>query len=417
MKISSEIFYQHFGEISVNLCLKSVNMNVETQQFISENIDKDIHQLALQSKRFPLVDLPLAIRQINGKQKIRYKVPRFYNNENILYPAQLSLEQSSSETTAIYKSTLCEGNFLVDLTGGFGVDCCFMSSHFQEVVYVERQAELCDLARHNFHVLGENHISIINEQTEKYLSEIREVDWIYIDPARRGTSGKKVILLSDCEPDVSALSSTLLEKASNVMIKLSPMMDISAALSELPYSSEIHIISVENECKEILFILSKIIQNDLKVKTVNFGKQNRNQIFEFEIKQEATENSIFSSGLGKYLYEPNAVVMKSGAFKLVGNRFNLLKLHINTHLYTSNEFEIDFPGRVFEVVQVWENGKNEWKNQAKRLTRANISTRNYPIGVDDIRKKLKIADGGDIYLFACTLANEQKVMIECKKRE
>ena len=416
MKISFEIFYQQFGEISVNLCLKSVNMNVETQQFISENIDKDIHQLALQSKRFPLVDLPLAIRQINGKQKIRYKVPRFYNNKKILYPAQLSLEQSSSEKTAIYKSTLCEGNILVDLTGGFGVDCCFMSSHFQEVIYIERQTELCDLARNNFHVLGENHILIINEQADKYLSEMQQVDWIFIDPARRSTSGKKVILLSDCEPDVSALSSLLLEKASKVMIKLSPMMDISAALSELPNTSEIHIISVENECKEILFILSKIIQNDLKVKTINFGKQNLTQIFEFEIKLEATENSIFSSELGKYLYEPNAAVMKSGAFKLVGNRFNLLKLHINTHLYTSNEFEIDFPGRVFEVVRVWENGKNDWKNQAKRLPRANISTRNYPIGVDDIRKKLKISDGGDTYLFACTLVNEQKVMIECKKR-
>ncbi|MEI8086476.1 MAG: SAM-dependent methyltransferase [Paludibacter sp.] len=417
MKISSEVFYQHFGEIIVNLCLKSVNMNVETQQFISENIDKDIHQLALQSKRFPMVDLPLAIRQINGKQKIRYKVPSFYNNENILYPVQLSLEQSSSETTATYKSTLCEGNVLVDLTGGFGVDCFFMASHFQEVEYVERQTELCELARHNFQVMGGNHITVINEQTEKFLYEMQQVDWIFIDPARRSTSGKKVVLLSDCEPDVSALSSLLLEKSSKVMIKLSPMMDISAALSELPNTSEIHIISVENECKEILFILSKIIQNDLKVKTINFGKKKQNQIFEFELKQEATENSIISCELGKYLYEPNAAVMKSGAFKLIGNRFNLLKLHINTHLYTSNEFEIDFPGRIFEVKSVWGNGKNEWKNEAKRLPKANISTRNYPIGVDDLRKKLKISDGGDNYLFACTLANEQKVMIECKKRD
>jgi len=394
-----------------------MNMNVETKQFISENIDKDIHQLALLANRFPLVDFPLAIRQINGKQKIRNKIPRFYNNENILYPVQLSLEQSSSETTAIYKSTLCEGDKLADLTGGFGVDCCFMASHFQEVVYVERQAELCELARHNFQALGENHIKVINEQTEKYLSEMMQADWIFIDPARRSSVGKKVVLLSDCEPDVSALSKLLLEKAPNVMIKLSPMMDISIAINELPNTNEIHIISVENECKEILLILTKKTQNHIKIKTINFGKQNQNQIFEFEMIQESIENSIFTSEMLMFLYEPNAAVMKSGAFKLVGNRFSLHKLHINTHLYTSNELHSNFPGRIFEVIKVWENGKNEWKNQAKRLPKANISTRNYPISVEELRKKLKINDGGDNYLFACTLANEQKAMIECKKRE
>jgi 16S rRNA G966 N2-methylase RsmD len=394
-----------------------MNMNVETKQFISENIDKDVHSLALQSNRFPMVDFPLAIRQINGKQKIRTKIPRFYNNENILYPAQLSLEQSSSETTALYKSSLCEGNVLVDLTGGFGVDCCFMSTHFQEVVYVERQKELCELAQHNFPTLVENHITVINEQTEKYLSEMKKADWIFIDPARRSSVGKKVVLLSDCEPDVSALSTLLLEKAANVMIKLSPMMDISAALLELPKTIEIHIISVENECKEILLILSNIVQKEKKVKTINFGKKNQNQIFEFEINQESNAISLFSSELGKYLYEPNAAVMKSGAFKLIGNTFSLHKLHINTHLYTSDELHSDFPGRVFEVINVWGNGKNEWKNEAKRLQKANISTRNYPISVEDLRKKLKINDGGDTYLFACTLANEQKVMVECKKIE
>ena len=392
-------------------------MNVETKQFISENIDKDIHQLAFLANRFPLVDFPLAIRQINGKQKIRNKIPRFYNNENILYPVQLSLEQSSSETTAIYKSTLCEGDKLADLTGGFGVDCCFMASHFQEVVYVERQAELCELSRNNFQALGVNHVKVINEQTEKYLSEMMQADWIFIDPARRSSVGKKVVLLSDCEPDVSSLSTLLLEKAAKVMIKLSPMMDISAAINELPNTNEIHIISVENECKEILLILSNKVQEELKVKTINFAKKKQDQIFKFEISQESNENSIYSSQLGKYLYEPNTAVMKSGAFKLVGNRFNLHKLHINTHLYTSNELQINFPGRVFEIVKVWENGKNEWKNHAKRLPKANISTRNYPISVEELRRKFKINDGGDTYLFACTLANEQKAMIECKKSE
>src|ERR1035437_1410455 len=230
-------------------------MNIQTKQFITDHEMDDIFELKLNFRSDTETDIDLAIRQINGKQKIKSKVPLFYHTEGILYPVQLSLEQSSSESTAKYKFTLCEGNTLVDLTGGFGVDCCFMSENFQEVTYVERQAELCDLASHNFKALGRNHILVIHSETEKYLAEMEPIDWIFIDPARRSSSGKKVVLLSDCEPDVSVLSSRLLEKARRVMIKLSPMLDISAAVRELPDTSEIQIISVDNECKEVLLIL------------------------------------------------------------------------------------------------------------------------------------------------------------------
>lgn len=390
-------------------------MNSETLQFIANNLDKEVHQLGLLANRFPLVDMPLAIRQIAGKQKIKAKIPRFYNTENIRYPIQLSLEQSSSEATASYKASLCKGDTLVDLTGGFGVDCCFMAANFKAVTYVERQSELCELAKINFAALEEYHIKVVNAETESYIDNIDNVDCIFIDPARRSSSGKKVVFLSDCEPDVSVLAPILMSKAKQVIIKLSPMMDISAALCDLPQTAEVHILAVENDCKEILLVLNNSAVNDLRIKTINFGKQNIKQDFEFNALEESNAFASYTSELKKYLYEPNAAVMKSGAFKLIGNRFVLDKLHTNTHLYTSSNLIVEFPGRVFEIIKRWDDGKNEWKNEAKRVRKANISTRNYPLSVDALRSKLKITDGGDCYLFACTLANEKKVMIECVK--
>jgi len=390
-------------------------MNIETKQFIATHEKEDIFALKLKYKTESKVDINLSIRQITGKQKIKYKVPLFYQTEDILYPAQLSLEQSSSESTAKYKSNLCEGNRLIDLTGGFGVDCCFMSSRFKQVTYVEQQEELCDLAAHNFKALGKEHIKVVHSKTENYLAETEHVDWIFIDPARRSTEGKKVVLLSDCEPNVAILSALLLEKASHVMIKLSPMMDITAAIRELPATSEIHIISVENECKEVLLILDQTAGVNIKIKTINFGINKEDQVFEFNIQDESLANISFSSMLGKYLYEPNAAIMKSGAFKLIGERFKLHKLQINTHLYTSDELSVEFPGRIFEVKKQWGNSKKELKELVVKIPKANITTRNYPVSVDELRKKLKIKDGGDIYLFACTLNNEQKSIIECNK--
>jgi len=390
-------------------------MNKETKQFIASHEKDDIFALKLQHRSDSGVDIDLAIRQITGKQKIKSKVPLFYSNDEILYPVQLSLEQSSSELTASYKSSLCEGDSLTDLTGGFGVDCCFMSNHFKQVTYVERQAELCELAIHNFRVLGRHQIKVIHSETEKHLQEMEPVDWIFIDPARRSSSGKKVVLLSDCEPDVSALSTLLLRKSNKVMIKLSPMMDISAAIQQLPNTAEIHIISVENECKEVLLILNQSIQYDKKVRTINFEKNSDNQIFEYSIKDEVHAEALFTSEIRNYLYEPNAAVMKSGAFKLVGSRFNLFKLHKNTHLYTSDELIPGFPGRVLTVHKTWGQSRKEMKELWVNVPKANITTRNYPTSVDELRKKLKIKDGGDTYLFACTLADEQKIIIECKK--
>jgi len=390
-------------------------MNEETRRFILEHIDDDIHQLALQSGKFPLIDTSLAIRQINGKQKIKSKIPSFFRNEDILYPAQLSLEQSSSESTAKYKSTLCEGKSLTDLTGGFGVDCYFLSQRFEQVSYVEQNTELCEIAGHNFKVLGCPNIEIHNTTSEKFLTEMLHSDWIYIDPARRSESGKKTVLLSDCEPDVSALSKLLQQKTSKVMIKLSPMLDITAALRELSDTTEIHVISVDNECKEILLILNSISNENPKIKTINISKNKTFQIFECNSEKESACKIEYSSSVEKYLYEPNSSVMKSGLFKSVGSSFSLSKLHVNTHLYTSLEHKTDFPGRVFEVVKIWGNTKQELKELVLKIPKANISVRNFPLTVEEIRKKIKIKDGGEIYLFACTLADGKKAIIECRK--
>jgi len=391
------------------------SMNQATKQFISEHEKDDIFALKLQHKHATDIDIDLAIRQIAGKQRIKSKVPLFYRNDEVLYPVQLSLEQSSSEITASYKSTLCTGDTLVDLTGGFGVDCCFMSAGFKQATYVERQAELCDLARHNFKALLLQPIRVVHAQTEDYLARMEPVDWIFIDPARRDSGGKKVVLLSDCEPDVSALSGLLLEKSRNVMIKLSPMMDITAALRELPTVSEVHILSVENECKEVLLILGREVEGNKKIQAVNFGKNNGSQLFTYFMEEEVQARVSFAPSIGAYLYEPNAAVMKSGAFKLIGERFDVHKLHINTHLYTSDKLLLDFPGRVFKVQNQWGSSKKELKELAAKIPKANITTRNYPLSVDDLRKKLKMKEGGGIYLFACTLANESRMIIECEK--
>lgn len=388
-------------------------MNKETAQFISDHINDNLFELRLIKKLPRGVDIDLAIRQITGKQKIKSKVPLFYNTDGILYPAQLSLEQSSSETTARYKASLCEGNMLVDLTGGFGVDCCFMSERFKQAVYVERQAVLCELAKHNYPALNKHHIKIIHAETEDFLTGMSHADWIYLDPARRNEHGGKVVYLRDCEPDITVISEQLLAKTGHVMVKLSPMMDVTAALNSLPYTREVHIISIDNECKEVLLVMNHNEQNAIKIRTINLGKQQ--QVFDFELKEEENVVAAFSAHIGKYLYEPNAAVMKSGAFKLVGVRFGMSKLHINTHLYTSDYLSENFPGRIFGVQKIWDTSKKGLKEELHRVPKANISTRNYPMRAEELRSKLRIKDGGDVYLFACTVADNQKLIIECTK--
>ncbi len=393
-----------------------------TRNFIRKNRFQDVRKLALsaKSKEFEEIDFQEAIIQIAGRQSVEKKLPSWYENENIIYPRHLSLEQCSSELTARYKASLVFGKKLVDLTGGFGVDCAFISKIFESAVYVERQKELCDIAESNFQNLNLNQIHVVNGDSETFLKEMSPVDCIYLDPARRDQSGKKIIAISDCEPDVSLLKGSLLEKSSCVLVKLSPMLDISLALQSLPETSEIHVVSVDNECKELLFLLKKGNIDSPSLVCVNLKKnelQENNIVPSFSFKQQEERESHlhYSSEIKKYLYEPNTSIMKAGAYKSVALRFSLDKFHPDSHLYTSDTYISDFPGRVFEIETSTSFNKNELKSALKGISQVNLSIRNFPMSTEELKKKLKLSDGGSEYLFATTLNDGKKILLLCRK--
>lgn len=390
-------------------------MDNTTQQFVEEHKEDNIHELALKSHLYPSVNMAFVIRQIHGKQKVKDKIPLFFENKDILYPVSLSLEQSSSESTAKYKSSLCEGDAIADLTGGFGVDSAFFSKVFKQVSYVERNPELCELATHNFEALGRKNIQVFNTESEYFLTQMEPVDWIFIDPARRDNAGNKKVLMNDCEPDILQLNSLLLEKARNVMIKLSPMIDLLDTIRSLKGISDIYVVSVDNECKEVLVIMAEKAIEKLRIHAINIRKNKPFQEFHFNLDDENKAVVECVSSVGRYLYEPNSSVMKSGAFKYIGMHFELSKLHINTHLYTSDKLLVEFPGRVFEVQNQWRFSKQALKNISKEIGSANISTRNFPLKPEELRKKLRIGEGGENYIFGCILADESKVLLLCRK--
>lgn len=389
-------------------------MNEQTRKFINEHEYDDIFDLSLQLRGHADIDANLVVRQINGRKRIKLKVPTFFQNDEILYPVNLSMEQASSEITAQYKSKLCKGRTLVDLTGGFGIDCYFMACNFQKAVYVERNEELCKLAHHNFNLLKKEHIDVVNEDALNYLSKMDKVDCIYLDPARRNLEGKKVFKLADCEPDVSKYFDLLLSKADLLIVKLSPMLDISQILTELSCIEEVHIISVDNDCKEVLLIAQEDSANTPTFRTVNFTKSGI-QEYRFKNITEINSQPAYTKLPKHFLYEPNVSVLKAGAFKSIATTFQLEKLHINTHLYTSNELVPDFPGRVFEVENVYGNSKSELRRLSRHVPKANISIRNYILSVEELRKKSGIKEGGDQYIFACKLADNEYAFIQCHK--
>ncbi len=391
---------------------------LSTRQFINDHSDDDVHHLLLQAARFPKVDMPFAVRQIEGRQKMRHKVPLFHTTDDLLYPARVSLEQASSQLTATYKASLCRGRSFVDLTGGLGIDCYFISGNFETALYVEREEALCEVARHNFSVLGAGNIEVVHATAEDMLRTMPPVDCIFVDPSRRDAAGRKRVLLSDCSPDVGALADALLAKSKRVMVKLSPMMDIAALLRQLPATTEVHIVAVDNECKEILLVMQSASDSVVpSVHAVNLeGRDDGKQVFTFSLPEEAQTQIAYTSRLKRYLYEPNAAIMKGGAFKLVSRRFGLEKLHPNTHLYTADCFLPDFPGRVFEIVSDWGQAKKKWKVHVATLGgRINVVARNYPLTVNELKKRLKLSDGGSRYLFACTSADGRKFLIECER--
>ena len=392
-----------------------MQISSETLRFIEENARADVRSLALQAKKYPQVDMAMAVVQIAGRQIAEAKVPSWYHTEGLLYPKHLSMEQCSSEATAIYKAGLVEGDSFADLTGGFGIDCSFLSRKFKQADYVERQAELCELAKHNFPLLGLS-IGVHNEDGVEYLKQMQPVDCLFLDPARRDGHGGKTVAIADCEPDVSALEDLLVEKAKKVMVKLSPMLDLSLALKHLKYVREVHIVSVNNECKELLLILQKESASpDITIHCEHIVNASEHQSFSFTQEQERTSDCSLATEVGAYLYEPNASILKAGAYRSLTQTYACKKLHASSHLYTSEQFIEDFPGRRFRVEAVSGFGKKELKDFLQGMEKANLTIRNFPSSVADLRKRLKLKEGGEDYLFATTLADESKVMIKCRK--
>ncbi len=393
-----------------------MELSAKTLHFIEEHKEDDTRALALQGKKYPEVDMAVAVTQISGRQIAARKVPSWAQRSGLLYPRHLSMEQCSSESTAVYKASLLKGETFADLTGGFGIDCAFISRNFRKADYVERQAELCELATHNFPLLGLNHISVHHQDGVEYLQSLSPVDCLFLDPARRDGHGGKTVAISDCEPDVGALESLLVEKGGTVMVKLSPMLDLSLALNELHTVCQVHIVAVNNECKELLLLLQKSpVSSQISIHCEHLMNSGESQHYTFTLEAEKAAACPLAHEVGTYIYEPNAAILKAGAFRSLTQSYPVEKLHVNSHLYTSAALVPDFPGRRFRVEAVSGFGKKELKEFLAGMDKANITVRNFPLSVAELRKRLKLKEGGEDYVFATTLSNEQKVLIKGRK--
>ena len=383
----------------------------EVQDFIDNNLSSDIHKILLKDSPFSEVTSKELVEQIESKAKANQKLPTWFSTANIYYPNKLNLSQTSSEVTADYKAKLTIGETLIDITGGFGVDTFYFSKRFKKVIHIEKNRELSKIAQHNFAQIGATNIKSINDDGIKFLKSISErIDWIYLDPSRRDGNNKKVYFLQDCEPDATLHLDYLLSKSENILIKTGPLLDISIGISQLKHVKTIHIISIENEVKEILWVLKKEYNDEINIKTIDFSKGKEN-IFQFMFNELKESNVEYSEPL-RYLYEPNVSIMKSGAFNLIGEKYGLKKLQEHSHLYTSENL-IPFPGRKFIIEKVIPYSKKELKKLSPQ--QANITTRNFPESVNEIRKKSKLKDGGNSYLFFTKDLNEKLLIISCSK--
>lgn len=389
--------------------LKLLDPNI--QAFINSNVDANIAKLALQKNPFSEMDWIQVLNQIEAKTKSKGKLPSWFAAKNILFPSKISIEQTSSEKTASYKSEIVSGDNLIDLTGGFGVDDFYFAQKIKNITHCEINAALSQIVKHNFEQLYVKNISCYSGDSLAILAQLNtSFDWIYIDPSRRNDAKGKVFMLKDCLPNVPENLDFLFQYSNKILIKTAPLLDISAGLSELKNVKSIHIVALENEVKEIVWELHKDYLGKTIIKTVNLIKEKRD-IFEFVLDENL---EISEYGLPeKYIYEPNSALMKSGGFDAVGTFYKLKKLHKHSHLYTNSEI-IAFPGRIFEIENTVTYQKREMK-QFLEGKQYNITTRNFPESVENIRKKWKIKEGGNQYCFFTTDLNENKIVLICKK--
>lgn len=386
-------------------------LNTVNQEFINNNLASDVSLLLLKKNHNISVDIKLIIEQIEAKKRCKKKLPTWYSTENIYFPNKLNIEQASSEITAEYKSSLVSGRSIIDLTGGFGVDCYYFSSRFKNVIHCEINEELSEIVKHNYKELKTKNATCICSDGMEYLKSNNDsYDWIYIDPSRRHDTKGKVFFLEDCTPNVPENLELLFRYSKKIMIKTSPLLDLSVGINELKHVKAIHVVAVNNEVKELLWIIEKDYYNSINVVAVNF-KPGKTEFFKFPLSEETTAIAVFSKPLS-YLYEPNAAILKSGAFKSVSSQLKVFKLHPNTHLYTLDKL-VDFPGRRFKIEKVLPYNKKLLRNES--IYKSNIAVRNFPESVDQIRRKLNIKDGGKNFLFVTTNISTNKVIIICSK--
>lgn len=408
-----------------------MTISEETLSYIRQHRLDDPRKLALQS-RPDGVDIRYALEQIAGWQSARHKLPQWADTEGVVFPPHLSMEQCSSQLTAIYKRQIVERLIgkgtgkLVDLTGGFGVDFSYMAQAFKDAVYVERQQVLCDAAQHNMPLLGLDGIEIVCGDGEDYLQGMDHASMIFLDPARRDTNGGRTYGIADCTPDVASLQSQLRMKSDFVMVKLSPMLDWHKAMEEMYGVIEVHIVSVKNECKELLLVIDSRTEREsqtnkdsrLSVFCINFLSEDGEASIE-EFHPEGSLNAVspaFCTPVEEmYVFEPNASVMKFGRFDELCGRYGVKQIAPNSNLFVSTTDIENFPGRRFVVNAVSGFNKKELHRILSGVDKANIATRNFPISVAELRKRLKIKEGGDTYIFATTFLDGSHKLLVCKR--
>ncbi len=399
---------------------KTIQLNskntIALQNFIQKNYHKNLAQLAFKKSLVAGYDNRFVLNQLYGKQKAKNKLPYLFNNDQVLYPAKVSIEQSSSEKTAIWKANLVEGATLLDMTGGFGVDTYHFSKRIKQVTYLEKNTELFDIVAHNYAVLNADNITAVNCDSLPFLENTEQkFDWIYLDPARRDDAGNRKIGLAGYFPNLLDIQPLLFQKTEKVLVKVSPMLDIQQAIQQLGTVQKVIVLAVQNEVKELLLILTKAgvtVGQAPTFECVDLRKDGT--VWNYQSSGDKDLSNLTYSLPQTYIYEPNAAILKAGLFKEIAIDFKLNKLHPNTHLYTTEQLVVDFPGRVFKL----KGGENFNKKAIAPYLdnkKANITTRNFPYAVAQIKKKLGVKDGGNIYLFATTLMDEKLAILICEK--
>jgi hypothetical protein len=391
------------------LNLESI-LQKDIQDFITQNLNTDSSKLALKKNPFPAINYSIIINQIIAKKKAKDKLSTWFSSENIIYPEKISIEQTSSENTAKYKASLVSGEKLIDCTGGFGIDDYYFSKQFKSVFHCEINADLSKIVKHNYEVLKVTNIECYQGDSSDILKQLNQTfDCIYIDPSRRNDAKGKVFMLADCLPNVVDLQDFYYQFTNTILIKTAPILDLQAGLLELKNVAQIHIVAVDNEVKELLWKIEKNYNHSPEIIAVNLEKEKQTIT-----KIESSKSYSARYSLPKnYLYEPNASLMKSGGFEAVSELFAVNKLHQHSHLYTTEEITA-FPGRKFQIDAVVPYQKKEIAQyiQNKKM---NVSTRNFPIKPEEIKKKHKIQDGGTIYAFFTTNLNNEKIILLCTK--